>query len=142
MENNIVQTVGVLIIDDNKVLLVKHVSGSDHLNNKYGLPAGRVDDGESLVVAARRELLEETGLSVDISNLNKLNKVWTAVIERKTGKQEFSLEVFVVNSYSGSLINSTETIPEWVDISNLNKYDLLPNVGEIVLVGAMFLDNK
>ncbi len=36
---------------------------------RWGLPAGKVEDGESLLTAMRRELLEETGLSVGASSL-------------------------------------------------------------------------
>ena len=35
----------------------------------WGLPGGRVEPGESLVVAAVREVLEETGLAVEVTHL-------------------------------------------------------------------------
>ena len=35
----------------------------------WGLPGGQVEPGESLVVAALREVLEETGLAVEVTHL-------------------------------------------------------------------------
>jgi ADP-ribose pyrophosphatase len=57
-------SVVVLAVDDSdsepKVLLERQYrhAAQDHL---WELPAGRIDDGESEMAAARRELLEETG---------------------------------------------------------------------------------
>jgi len=50
-------------LDNGKVLVIrqyKHGPGAEML----GFPAGYVDPGEAAAVAARRELLEETGLEV------------------------------------------------------------------------------
>ena len=49
--------------DHGKILLVK---GCDYdVKGKWGLPKGKVEEGESLWTAAYRELYEETGLRVD-----------------------------------------------------------------------------
>ncbi|MFA5644711.1 MAG: NUDIX hydrolase [Patescibacteria group bacterium] len=129
---NVIKTIGVLIIKNDKVLLVKHGKSAEHLNDKYGLPAGRIILGESEKETAKRELKEETGLDVDLDNLVLLPKEWTAKIERKEEIKEFSLKVFYTNKFSGSLINSDETSPEWVFIDDLRDVDLLPNVLGII----------
>lgn len=129
---NIIKTIGVLIIKDNKILLVKHGKSAEHLNNKYGLPAGRIILGESEKEVAKRELKEETGLDVDLDDLILLSKEWSAKIERKDGIKEFSLKVFYSDKFSGSLIGSNETHPEWITINDLDNIDLLPNVLDII----------
>ncbi len=50
---------GVLLIKRNQVLLQRRKD-----NGLWGLPGGSLEPGESLEEAARREVLEETGLSI------------------------------------------------------------------------------
>lgn len=56
------QRVGVivLLLKENKLLLGKRKNG--YGSGKYGIPGGRVDPGEKLESALKRELLEETGV--------------------------------------------------------------------------------
>jgi 8-oxo-dGTP diphosphatase len=53
--------VGVLVLRDGKVLLGRRLSL--HGRGTWAPPGGKVEPGETDVEAARRELLEETGLS-------------------------------------------------------------------------------
>jgi ADP-ribose pyrophosphatase YjhB (NUDIX family) len=53
--------VGALVVRDTKYLLVKQ--GFGEMLNKWVLPGGHLENGESLAHAAMRELQEETGLS-------------------------------------------------------------------------------
>lgn len=57
-------TAGVAIIDDGKILLVRR---SD--DGSWCLPGGRVDFGETIEDAARRECLEETGWTCELCGL-------------------------------------------------------------------------
>ena len=52
---------------DLKVLLIKRAS--EPFKDKWALPGGFVDEGESPQQAAARELREEAGLSLDVSDL-------------------------------------------------------------------------
>lgn len=128
----IIKTVGVLLIKDDKALLVEHNESAGHLNGKYGLPAGRIELKEGIKEAAQRELKEETNLDVSLNDLILLKKKWTAKIKRKDGDKEFSLRVFYSNNFSGDLKNNEETSPKWIDINEIEKLDLLPNVFAII----------
>ncbi len=140
MENNIIPTVGVLIIKNKKVLLVKHGEASRHLNGKYGLPAGRTQNNESVKETARRELKEETGLDADLDNLILLPEEWQATVERKDGiKKRFSLSVFLADKFEGEINGSAETTPEWVNLEEMESCDLLPNTKEIIKKGLKFM---
>ena len=55
-------SVGVIVIKDSKVLLVKHNYGS--ANGKYLNPGGFLKDGELPEEAAVREIFEETGVKI------------------------------------------------------------------------------
>jgi 8-oxo-dGTP diphosphatase len=56
--------VGAVIVDDGKVVLVKR--GYEPLKGQWSLPGGGVEIGETLETAVAREILEETGLHVDV----------------------------------------------------------------------------
>jgi 8-oxo-dGTP diphosphatase len=54
---------GVAIVRDKKILMVRRAS-DDFLGGNYELPGGGVDDGESIIECAIREVREETGLTI------------------------------------------------------------------------------
>ena len=62
--------VGGVVVRDGKVLIVKRVH--EPRKGEWSLPGGRVQVGESLVDATRREIREETGLDVDVGPLVEL----------------------------------------------------------------------
>jgi len=131
--NEIIKTAGVLVFQDNKVLLVRHGEKAGHLNDTYGIPTGRIENEELSIEAAARELLEESGLKTDIKNLIQVPQVYTATIERKDGVKTFSLETFICNVWEGELETNDEATPEWIDINKLSELNLLPNVEKMVI---------
>lgn len=140
MPNGVISTIGVLILKNNAVLLVSHGKNSGHLDGKYGLPAGRVQVNESMEETACREAKEETGLDIVRDDLLLLPGEWLADIARKDGTKRFSLKVFLANKFGGQLNGNAETAPEWINIKDLEKYDLLPNVADIIAAGLKFLN--
>lgn len=62
-----VVAVGSVIVHQNKVLLVKHVpQKTGFWADKWICPGGRLQFGETLRTAAKREIWEETGLEIEI----------------------------------------------------------------------------
>ena len=59
--------VGAVVVRDGKALIVKRAH--DPRKGEWSLPGGRVELGESLEDATRREIKEETGLDVDVGPL-------------------------------------------------------------------------
>ena len=60
---------GGIVLDDNKILLVKNKK-SEYVDNPksfWGFPKGHMEDGEAPKDAAKREVMEETGLIVELA---------------------------------------------------------------------------
>lgn len=131
-------TVGVLIIKDDKVLLVKHSERAGHLTGTYGLPAGHVEEGDEEKDTAIRELKEETGLETYKDLLKELPTEYIAVIKRKNGAVDMKYKIYYCSSFNGVLQSSEEGEPEWVEISKLLEIDLLPNVRSAIEEGLAF----
>ena len=81
--------------DENKILLVKH-----HIRG-WELPQGRVEEGETVIFALSREVLEEAGVTI---NHAKLAVIWSKISAPKT-----LILCFTANYASGELTPSEET---------------------------------
>jgi len=142
-----VPCVGVITIKDNEVLVVRHESNSGYDNHIDGLPSGRLETGETDIQAAAREFCEETGLETYTDQLIEFpgNYFIGKLPHRKNPAEantEYSWRVYLCKSYTGSITPSTETTPEWITISDLEKYDLLPNVKNAVMAALEFLNHS
>lgn len=62
--------VSAAIIADGRVLLVQE--GKPGFHGQWGLPGGRVEEGEPLVAAITREVLEETGYVVRVTGMTRV----------------------------------------------------------------------
>ena len=132
MEEAVIKTEGVLVVQNKSVLLIEHMGDSNFAPGKYGLPGGQVRREETEKQTALRKLKEETGLQVEEDDLQELPSVWSASLETRTGVKKFSMKVFVCTKFQGELTESSSSMPQWVDVADLDKFDLLPNVGAAV----------
>jgi 8-oxo-dGTP diphosphatase len=61
--------VGAVIVAGDKVLLIRRAQ--EPLKGEWSLPGGAVELGETLEEAVRREVLEETGLAIEVVDVVK-----------------------------------------------------------------------
>ncbi len=127
-------SVGLILIEGDKVLLVKNTEKSGYGRDIYGAPAGRLEPDETERHAAAREFNEETGLTTREEDLSEFdNNYHIGEVDRKNGgKETWSIRFFRVNKYNGELAPSEATIPEWVQLNKLKEMELVVNVREAI----------
>ncbi len=110
-------SVYILVRQGSSILLL-HRSNTGWQDNKWSLPAGRHDGGQTLPEAAARELLEETGLVVKPENLELVH-----LQHHKTGRvgSEWLGVYFCASSWTG-----TPTLLEQDKHSSVKWHETLP----------------
>lgn len=140
-EKVVIPTVGMVLLNDSRILLVRHKDTAGHMNGVYGLPAVRLKPGESEKEAAVRELRESVGLATNEENLlGYPGNLYTSEIAKKEGGLKlFTIKVLICKKWKGILISSPGKEVEWIPTGKLYKYNLLPNILRIVHDALKFL---
>ena len=115
---------------DGRVLLAQRAKPPVGL---WALPGGHVEAGETLVEAARRELMEETGLSAEIMGLVGLYDI----IRRDSAGQittHFVLACYCGLAGPGEAIAASDAMAvTWADPDDLGGFPLVANVKDAIL---------
>lgn len=117
-----------------KILLIKKLIGA--YTGMLDLPGGTMDNGETLAETMQREVYEETSLTV--INHKQLHTLSTLFDFEKDGKLQslhhvgtiYQAEVTGTPSDIGDGVDSGGCI--WVPIKNIEKYDVVPFVRDIL----------
>lgn len=112
--NSLVPSVNVIVTDDAGRLLM--ICRTD--NGNWAIPGGAIDLGESLVSAAVRETLEETGITCAVTGISGIYTDPKHLIHYTSNdevRQEFSI-VVTARPVSGSPTPSSESSEvHWID---------------------------
>jgi mutator protein MutT len=136
----IIDSVGVVVFEGEKVLLVRHEEKAAHFTGTLGQPAGKVEKGETFRQAAIRELEEETGLIADPDYFIELPTRYTATIDGKTGPRTFYHVVFLCKKFTGKLKGDEKTTPLWTEIEKIKDLTLIANVANSTFEALKFRD--
>jgi len=111
---------GVFFTDGKKVLLLKRSEKGDGYGT-WGLPGGKVEEGESAIDAAMREAREECG-KVRGQRFNHIHE--------KDGMHEWTTFFFRVEKSFKCRLSDEHSDYKWVDLGKVSKMNLHPKFKE------------
>jgi 8-oxo-dGTP diphosphatase len=116
----------IFITSSDKVLLLKGSPRKRLWAGKYNGVGGHIERGESALVAARRELFEETRLEI--------HDLWLCGTVLVDVEEKLGIAIYVFRGvYEGGAIKpSSEGTLEWIPISDLKEYDLVEDLFELL----------
>jgi len=127
-QRTILPAVSVALQRDERLLLVRR--GRAPSLGYYAFPGGRVEAGETLEEAARRELAEETGLSVGA--LSPLVRVSV-----EGDEVDYDLQVFFGRHVGGEPVAADDA--DEATFFNLGEMEALPILESVLNVGRGLL---
>ena len=112
--------VGIIILNNNNQVFVG--KRKDNPGNKWQMPQGGVDEGESFYSAMKRELFEETGIK-NIKILKELEKIYQYELPENLvgiiwkGKYKGQKQKWFITRFLGkdNEININNKYPEFID---------------------------
>ncbi len=122
--------VGVLIQYDDRYLLIKRAAEPD--TGLWSVPGGMVELGERAAEAAKREVMEETGLDVEIVEvLGVVDKI----VEGDRGRIMFHFVIvdYLAHPVGGSLEASSDALDaRWVKAEDFRDSEMSPTLVELL----------
>jgi 8-oxo-dGTP diphosphatase len=118
---------GVLFNCHQQVLLIKR--NQPPAQGSWSIPGGKLEPGESLSEACRREFYEETNLDVEVKHI-------VAVVERRLEGFHYVIIDFSVQFVDGEncalIAQSDVAEAKWINLDDLGRYELVVGLAEIV----------
>ena len=119
--------VSAAIFRDDKILLVRRARFP--AKGFYTLPGGRVEFGETLHAALRREVLEETALEIEIAGLAG----WREVLPETGGGGHYLIMSFAARWVSGEVVLNDELDDfKWLKPDAIGDLKLTGGLPEVV----------
>ncbi|RLJ02217.1 MAG: hypothetical protein DRP10_02010 [Candidatus Aenigmatarchaeota archaeon] len=120
------------LVQNDKILLIKRIRGE--YVGLFGLPGGKIEKEEHLSEAAKREILEESG--IESSFKNYLGFVSEHLIENGKILQHFLLHICELEPKTTEILNDSEGKLDWFHLNHL------PNFKEKIIPSDFLIIEK
>lgn len=127
MSNKIIQQIAMkaVIVSSGKVLILREAAmyGEGSNRGKYHLPGGRVEKGENIFEALKREVMEETGMEIEVKYPVYVGE-WHPII-RGIPHQIMGVFNVCVPVKTKVLLSSEHDEYRWIDPANYAEFEVL-----------------
>ena len=123
------QVVGAVLFQNNKILLPKRSEFLLKYPGFYEFPGGKVEKGETLKTALKRELNEELSIDVDETNILEFNN-------NSLTTEKMILTIFIVNKWNENITLHPTIHSEMIEV-NINE---LKNVEDLLETDKQLCD--
>lgn len=125
--------VGATVFRNDQVLLIRR--GNPPLYGDWSLPGGRVEEGEDLKKALRREVREECSIDIKVGDLITEFE-YIERDEEERVKYHYVVFDFKARYVSGKLVRASDALEvRWVPLEQLKEFDLTDKVREVIEKG-------
>ena len=132
--------VGAVIVQDGKVVLIKR--RFEPLAGQWSLPGGRLELGETLEAGVAREILEETGLEVDVGPVVEVFDRILLDPDRRV-RFHYVLVDYLCRPVGGTLAHGSDAeAAVLVDPADLRPYQLTPKAMEVIERGLAMASGR
>lgn len=114
-----------MIFDGNKLLLQNRVKEDWR---GFTFPGGHIEKTESFVEGIKREILEETGLTIYNPQICGIKQFQTENDER------YIVLLFKTNQFEGDLVSSDEGEMLWIERESLESYPIVEDFMDLLKV--------
>ncbi len=118
---------GILFNDRHEVLLIKR--NQPPAQGLWSIPGGKLEPGESLAEACRREFFEETSLDVEVKHI-------VAVVDRQLEGFHYVIidfHVVLIDQRQCNPVAQSDVLEaKWIALDGLGRYDLVVGLAEIL----------
>lgn len=125
-----VSAVGCVVEKSGQILFLQRSLGSA-CPSVWGIPGGKIEEGETPQEAVVRELFEETAITME---LEKLSPVVTLFIKKPQGHYPYHMFFYPCEELCKVLLSDEHVAYKWVSLEQMSRFSLIVGSQETMAI--------